>query len=195
MTQLFDLNARIQQLTWSLIFYEKYSTSLSTIVLVVLTTVNFGGFSNFCRYYTRSQVGKSTGYRPTLKPLLLCFFGLRNFETIHHALCHHNSSHMLNEMFVQLSIFREPNMKMCSLVVYPGPLRFSRVMSVWTWKFDTIHRALCHHNSSHMLNEMFGKLSILQDPNMKMCTLVVYPGPLSFSKVMPKTMHLYILRF
>ena len=28
-TQLFDLNARIQQLTWSLIFYEKYSTSLS----------------------------------------------------------------------------------------------------------------------------------------------------------------------
>ena len=43
MTQLFDLNARIQQLTWSLIFYEKYSTSLSTIVLVVLTTANFGG--------------------------------------------------------------------------------------------------------------------------------------------------------
>ena len=50
MTQLFDLNA--------------------TIVLVVLTTANFGGFSNFCRYYTRSQAGKSTGYRPTLKPLL-----------------------------------------------------------------------------------------------------------------------------
>ena len=71
MTQLFDLNARIQQLTWSLIFYEKYSTSLSTIVLVVLTTANFGGFSNFCRYYTRSQAGKSTGYRPTLKPLCL----------------------------------------------------------------------------------------------------------------------------
>ena len=39
------------------------------IVLVVLTTAKFGGFSNFCRYYTRSQVGKSTGYRPTLKPL------------------------------------------------------------------------------------------------------------------------------
>ena len=50
-------------------FYEKYSTSLSTIVLVVLTTANFGGFSNFCRYYTRSQAGKSTGYRPILKPL------------------------------------------------------------------------------------------------------------------------------
>ena len=63
MTQLFDLNARIQQLTWSLIFYEKYSTSLSTIVLVVFTTANFGGggFSNFSRYYTRSQAGKSTG--------------------------------------------------------------------------------------------------------------------------------------
>jgi hypothetical protein len=68
-TQLFDLNARIQQLTWSLIFYEQYSTSLSTIVLVVFTTANSGGFSNFCRYYTRSQTGKSTGYRPTLKPL------------------------------------------------------------------------------------------------------------------------------
>jgi hypothetical protein len=63
------LNARIQQLTWSLIFYEKYSTSLSTIVLVVFTTANFGGFSNFCRYYTRSQTGKSTRYRLTLKPL------------------------------------------------------------------------------------------------------------------------------
>ena len=37
---------------------------------MVFTTANFGGFSNFCRYYTRSQAGKSTGYRPTLKPLL-----------------------------------------------------------------------------------------------------------------------------
>ena len=55
----------------SAIFYEKYSTSLSTIVLVVLTTANFGGFSNLCRYYTGSQAGKSTGYRPTLKPLLV----------------------------------------------------------------------------------------------------------------------------
>ena len=39
------------------------------IVLVVLTTAKFGGFSNFCRYYTRSQTGKSTGYWPTLKSL------------------------------------------------------------------------------------------------------------------------------
>ena len=38
-------------------------------VQVVLTTTNFEGFSNFCRYYTRSQTGKSTRYRPTLKPL------------------------------------------------------------------------------------------------------------------------------
>jgi hypothetical protein len=40
---------------------------------VVLTTANFGRFSNFCRYYTRSQAGKGTGYRPTLKPLGLWF--------------------------------------------------------------------------------------------------------------------------
>jgi hypothetical protein len=37
------------------------ATSLSAVVLVVLTPANFGGFSNFCRYYTRSQAGKSTG--------------------------------------------------------------------------------------------------------------------------------------
>ena len=86
-------------------------------------------------------------------------------------------------------------MKMCTLVVYPGPLSFSRVMPIWTWIFDTSHRALCHHNSSHMLNQMFVKLSMLQDPNMKMGSLVPYPRPLSFSRVMPKTMHLYILRF
>ena len=66
-TQLFDLNTRIQQLTWSLIFYEKYSTSLS--YLWFWPPLIFWGFSNFCRYYTRSQTGKSTGYRPTLKPL------------------------------------------------------------------------------------------------------------------------------
>ena len=52
-------------------FLWKIFHSLSAIVLVVLTTANFGGFSNFCRYYTRSQAGKSTGYRPTLKPLHL----------------------------------------------------------------------------------------------------------------------------
>ena len=82
MTQLFDLNARIQRLMWSLIFYEKYSTSLSTIVLVVLTTANFGGFSNFCRYYTRSQAGKSTRYRPTLKPLYKVLYKFSSFRPI-----------------------------------------------------------------------------------------------------------------
>jgi hypothetical protein len=71
-TQLFDLNARIQQLTWSLIFYEKYSTSLLTIVLVVFTTANFGGLSNFCRYYTQSQTGKSTG--PLWNPCIVAIF-------------------------------------------------------------------------------------------------------------------------
>jgi hypothetical protein len=64
-TQLFDLNARIQQLTWSLIFYEKYSTNQSYL-WVWTPLIFFGGFSNFYRYYTRSQTGKSTGYRPTL---------------------------------------------------------------------------------------------------------------------------------
>jgi hypothetical protein len=68
-TQLFDLNARIQQLTWSLIFYEKYSTSLSYLWFWPLLIL--GGFSNFCRYYTWSQTGKSTGYRPTLKPVIM----------------------------------------------------------------------------------------------------------------------------
>ena len=89
-------------------------------------------------------------------------------------------------------------MKMCILVVYPGPLSFARVMSVWTWKFDTIHRALCHHNSSHMLNEMFVKLSILQDPNMKMYTLVAYiPVHWIFLELCPKLCtctSLYVVR-
>jgi hypothetical protein len=66
-TQVFDLNARIQQLTRSLIFYEKYSSSQS--YLWFWPPLILGGFSNFCRYYTRSQTGKSTGYQPTLKPL------------------------------------------------------------------------------------------------------------------------------
>jgi hypothetical protein len=67
MTLFFDLNARIQQLTWSLIFYEKYSTSQSYLWFWPPLIL---GFSNFCRYYTRSQTGKSTAYRPTLKPLI-----------------------------------------------------------------------------------------------------------------------------
>jgi hypothetical protein len=56
---------------------------------VVLTTANFGAFSNFCRYYARSQTGKSTGYRPALKPLeqtsLLCYIQLKVHWNIYNA--------------------------------------------------------------------------------------------------------------
>jgi hypothetical protein len=67
-----------QQLTWSLIFYEKYSTSQS--YLWFWPPLIFGGFSNFYRYYTRSQTGKSTGYRPTLKPLPLTIWPVTSFK-------------------------------------------------------------------------------------------------------------------
>ena len=35
-----------------------------------------------------------------------------------------------------------------------------------------------------MINQKFMKLCTLQDSNMKMCTLVVYPGPSSFPRIM-----------
>jgi hypothetical protein len=35
-----------------------------------------------------------------------------------------------------------------------------------------------------MINQKFMKLCTLQDPNMKMCTLVVHPGPSSFPRIM-----------
>ena len=43
---------------------------------MVLTTANIGGrggggVSNLWRYFARSQTGKSTGYRPTFKPLTI----------------------------------------------------------------------------------------------------------------------------
>jgi hypothetical protein len=50
--------------------------------------------------------------------------------------------------------------------------------------FETIQYALCHHKFSYMINQKFMKLCTLQDPNMKMCTLVVYPGPSSFPRIM-----------
>ena len=60
------------------------------IVLVVLTTANFGGFSNFCLYYTRSQTGKSTGYWPTLKPLITYYWYVTTWK-----ICgNHISGHM-----------------------------------------------------------------------------------------------------
>jgi hypothetical protein len=42
--------------------------------------------------------------------------------------------------------------------------------------FETIQYALCHRKFSYMINQKFMKLCTLQDPNMKMCTLVGYPG-------------------
>ena len=51
--------------------------------------------------------------------------------------------------------------------------------------FETIQYALCHRKFSYMINQKFMKLCTLQDPNMKMCTLVGYPNPLSFTPVMP----------
>jgi hypothetical protein len=45
-TQLFDLNARIQQLMWSLIFYEKYSTSISYLWI----------FSSLCKTRTGTKL-------------------------------------------------------------------------------------------------------------------------------------------
>jgi hypothetical protein len=50
--------------------------------------------------------------------------------------------------------------------------------------FETIQYALCHRKFSYMINQKFMKLCTLQDPNMKMCTLVGYPDALSFTPVM-----------
>jgi hypothetical protein len=61
--------------------------------------------------------------------LLSCRLGLRNFETIHYSLCHRKFSYMINQKL------QDPNMKMCTLVGYPGPLSFTPVMLLWTSKF------------------------------------------------------------
>jgi hypothetical protein len=61
---------------------------------------------------------------------LLCLFGLRIFETIQYALCHHKFSYMINQKFMKLCTLQDPNMKMCTLVVYPGPSSFPRIMSL-----------------------------------------------------------------
>ena len=50
--------------------------------------------------------------------------------------------------------------------------------------FETIQYALCHRKFSYMINQKFMKLCTLQDPNMKMCTLVGYPGPSNFLRIM-----------
>ena len=61
---------------------------------------------------------------------LLFFFGLRNFETIQYVLCHCKFSYMFNQKFMKLCTLQDPNMKMCTLVVYPGPSSFPRIMSL-----------------------------------------------------------------
>jgi hypothetical protein len=66
---------------------------------------------------------------------LLCLFGLRNFETIHYALCHRKFSYMINQKFMRLCALQDPSMKMCTLVGYPSPLRFTPVMLLWTYKY------------------------------------------------------------
>ena len=61
---------------------------------------------------------------------LLCLFGLRNFETIQYSLCHRKFSYMINQKFMKLCSLQDPIMKMCTLVVYPGPSSFPRFMSL-----------------------------------------------------------------
>jgi hypothetical protein len=59
--------------------------TLSQFHATITTPLILGGFSNFCRYYTRSQTGKSTGYRPTLKPLLNTFS--EEFKVLNESQC------------------------------------------------------------------------------------------------------------
>jgi hypothetical protein len=54
----------------------------------------------------------------------------------------------------------------------------------WGQIFETIQYALCHRKFSYMINQKFMKLCTLQDPNMKMSTLVGYTSPLRFTPVM-----------
>jgi hypothetical protein len=50
---------------------------------------------------------------------------------------------MINEKFMKRCTLQDPNIKMCKLVGYPGPLRFTPVMHLWT---DTnLHELLINH--------------------------------------------------
>jgi hypothetical protein len=61
---------------------------------------------------------------------LSCLFGLRNFETIQYAHCDCKFSYMINQKFMKLCTLQDPNMKMCTLVVYLDPSSFPRIMSL-----------------------------------------------------------------
>jgi hypothetical protein len=61
---------------------------------------------------------------------LLCLFRLGNFETIQYALCHCKFSYMINQKLMKLGTLQDPNRKMCTLLVYPGPSSFPRIMSL-----------------------------------------------------------------
>jgi hypothetical protein len=49
---------------------------------------------------------------------------------------------MINQKFMKLCTLQDPNMKMCTLVGYPGPLSFTPVMLLWSTKF---HELLINH--------------------------------------------------
>jgi hypothetical protein len=63
--------------------------------------------------------------------------------------------------------------------IYISPKEHNRGKSqltlLWTYiNFETIQYAHCQRKFSYMINEKFMKLCTLQDPKMKMCTLVGY---------------------
>ena len=62
-------------------------------------------------------------------------------KTIYYALYHCKFSYMITHKFMKLCTLQDPNMKMCTLVGYPGPLSSTPVMLLWTWKFwnNSVH--------------------------------------------------------
>ena len=72
---------------------------------------------------------------------------------------------MINQKFMKLCTFQDPNMKMCTLVGYASPLSFTPVMLLWS----------C--NSSGSL-----KVYMLLDPHVPM--LKGWVGPLSVPRIM-----------
>jgi hypothetical protein len=59
---------------------------------------------------------------------LLCFFELRNFDTIQYAPYHRKFSYIIKQKFMKLYPLEDHNMEMFNLVGYPGPLRSTPVM-------------------------------------------------------------------